>query len=97
MPRSLSNPDLYKEHFIAEAMREVPVVGVSGASSKRPKVGRQASTSYSCPGPPTPPPTPAQAPAFVWLSPLPPSWPSLQSIVPNILHLGVIGTLQPQT
>jgi hypothetical protein len=66
--RSLSNPDLYKQHFIREAMEEVRVIGVSGASSKRPK-----------------------APAFVWLSPLPSSWASLQSIVPNILHLGVIG------
>lgn len=64
----LHNPDLYKEHFIREAMEEVPVVGVSGASSKRPK-----------------------APAFVWLSPLSSSWSSLQSIIPNILHLGVIG------
>ena len=66
--QSLSNPDLYKEHFIQQAMEEVTVVGVSGASSKRPK-----------------------APAFVWLSPLDSSWFSLQSIVPNILHLGVIG------
>jgi len=66
--QSLSNPDLYKEHFIQEAMEEVTVVGVSGASSKRPK-----------------------APAFVWLSPLDSTWFSLQSIVPNILHLGVIG------
>jgi len=66
--QSLSNPDLYKEHFIHQAMEEVTVVGVSGASSKRPK-----------------------APAFVWLSPLDSSWSSLQSIVPNILHLGVIG------
>merc|ERR1719220_52110 len=50
---------------------EVPglkVVGVSGASSKRPK-----------------------APAFVWMTPQESSWSSLQSIIPNILHLGVIG------
>jgi len=66
--RALNNPDLYKEHFIEEAMKEIPVIGVSGASSKRPK-----------------------APAFVWLSPLSSTWSSLQSIIPNMLHLGVIG------
>lgn len=61
----LTNPDLYKEHFIRHAMHVVKVVGVSGASSERPK-----------------------APAFVWMSHLNSSWSSLQSIVPNILHLG---------
>lgn len=33
----LYNPDLYKEHFIRTCMEEVRVIGVSGASSKRPK------------------------------------------------------------
>merc|ERR1719348_1089367 len=49
-------------------MEKVKVIGVSGASSKRPK-----------------------APAFVWLTPLSSSWESLQSILPNMLNLGVIG------
>jgi len=64
----LPNPDLYKEHFIKHCMDVVKVIGVSGASSKRPK-----------------------APAFVWMTPLESSWESLQSIVPNVLNLGVIG------
>jgi len=64
----LPNPDLYKEHFIENCMEVVKVIGVSGASSKRPK-----------------------APAFVWMTPLESSWSSLQSIIPNILNLGIIG------
>jgi len=66
--KPLYNPDLYKEYFIKETMKEIKVIGVSGASSKRPK-----------------------APAFVWLTPLESSWESLQSILPNLLNLGVIG------
>ena len=63
----MNNPDLYKEHFITAAMEvdDFKVIGVSGASSKRPK-----------------------APAFVWMSHLDSSWSSLQSIIPNMLHLG---------
>jgi len=34
---NLYNPDLYKEHFIRTCMQVVKVIGVSGASSKRPK------------------------------------------------------------
>merc|ERR1712142_10660 len=64
----LPNPDLYKEHFIRHCMEVVKVIGVSGASSKRPK-----------------------APAFVSMTPLESSWSSLQSIIPNVLSLGVIG------
>ena len=65
--RPMNNPDLYKEHFITAAMEveDFKVIGVSGASSKRPK-----------------------APAFVWMSHLNSSWSSLQSIIPNMLHLG---------
>lgn len=65
--RPINNPDLYKEHFITAAMEvdDFKVIGVSGASSKRPK-----------------------APAFVWMSHLNSSWSSLQSIIPNMLHLG---------
>ncbi|CAB4059217.1 unnamed protein product [Lepeophtheirus salmonis] len=33
----LDNPDLYGEHFTKHVMDQVPVIGVSGASSKRPK------------------------------------------------------------
>lgn len=33
----LYNPDLYKEHFVKTCMEEVQVIGVSGASAKRPK------------------------------------------------------------
>ncbi|XP_023329548.1 myogenesis-regulating glycosidase isoform X5 [Eurytemora carolleeae] len=33
----LYNPDLYKEHFVKACMEEVQVIGVSGASAKRPK------------------------------------------------------------
>ena len=63
----LYNPDLYKEHFIRHCMdvKGIKVIGVSGASSKRPK-----------------------APAFVWMSDLESSWKGLQSIIPNMLHLG---------
>ena len=49
-------------------MLQVPglkVIGVSGASSKRPK-----------------------APAFVWMTEAESSWAGLQSIIPNMLHLG---------
>lgn len=37
--RPMNNPDLYKEHFITAAMEvdDFKVIGVSGASSKRPK------------------------------------------------------------
>eukprot|EP00092_Neocalanus_flemingeri_P006045 GFUD01006514.1.p1 GENE.GFUD01006514.1~~GFUD01006514.1.p1 ORF type:complete len:810 (-),score=153.12 GFUD01006514.1:109-2538(-) len=66
--KPLPNPDLYKEHFIKHCMEVVKVIGVSGASSKRPK-----------------------APAFVWMTPLESSWSSLQSIIPNVLNLGIIG------
>jgi len=66
--KPLPNPDLYKEYFIRHCMEVVKVIGVSGASSKRPK-----------------------APAFVWMTPLESSWSSLQSIIPNVLNLGVIG------
>jgi len=65
---TLNNPDLYKEHFISACMDVVKVIGVSGASSKRPK-----------------------APAFVWMSHVNSSWEGLQTIIPNMLHLGVIG------
>merc|ERR1712155_93900 len=41
------------------------VIGVSGASSKRPR-----------------------APAFVWMTEAESSWAGLQSIIPNMLHLG---------
>jgi len=34
---ALYNPDLYKDLFISVAMTEIKVIGVSGASSKRPK------------------------------------------------------------
>ena len=61
----LYNPDLYKDHFLDACNSVVQVIGVSGASSKRPK-----------------------APAFVWMTPQESSWSSLQSIIPNILHLG---------
>merc|ERR1712142_1276234 len=64
----LPNPDLYKEHFISTCMEVVKVIGVSGASSKRPK-----------------------APAFVHLTTLNSTWESLRTIIPNVLHLGVIG------
>ena len=30
----LDNPDLYGEHFVTQAMKEIPVIGVSGASSR---------------------------------------------------------------
>ena len=30
-----------------------------------------------------------KAPAFIWMSPLESSWNNLQSIIPNILHLGI--------
>lgn len=33
----LDNPDLFREHFVKHVMNEVPVIGVSGASSRRPK------------------------------------------------------------
>ena len=63
---TLNNPDLYKEHFISACMDVVKVIGVSGASSKRPK-----------------------APAFVWMSHVNSSWEGLQTIIPNMLHLGL--------
>ena len=31
---SLDNPDLYRDYFVRHCMSEVPVIGVSGASSK---------------------------------------------------------------
>ena len=64
----LDNPDLYRDYFVKHCMAEVSVIGVSGASSKRPK-----------------------APAFLFLSPLESKWKSLQSVIPNMLQMSVVG------
>ena len=64
----LDNPDLYRDYFVKHCMDEVSVIGVSGASSKRPK-----------------------APAFLFLSPLESKWESLQSVIPNMLQMSVVG------